>query len=88
VLHAALTISRPTPSDLGFTTGIWVATGAMLLVLGQVTIGMRLRTLQGRARLRQRRMHFWVMTLIAAGGLVHVVLNGPVVHALARMGTA
>jgi hypothetical protein len=82
LLHAVLAMSAPFPVSVGGATGLWVATGVMLLLFGQVYLGVGLQRLRGRERLRQRRLHFWTMTLLVAGSLVHVVLNGPVVRAL------
>jgi len=41
VLHGWLSIS-PQSHSTAFTVGVWIATGAMLLVLAQVAIGLRL----------------------------------------------
>jgi hypothetical protein len=83
LLHAGLAMSStPTPGGGDWAAGIWVATGAMLLVFGQVALGAGLRTLQGEERRRRKRLHFAVMTLLVAGGLVHVVLNGALTREL------
>lgn len=83
LLHAGLAMSStPTPGGADWAAGIWVATGAMLLVFGQVSIGWGLRTVRGAERRRRRRLHFLTMTALVAAGLVHVVLNGPVTRSL------
>jgi hypothetical protein len=83
LLHAGLAMSStPTPGGGDWAAGIWVATGAMLLVFGQVALGAGLRTLHGEARRQRRRLHFAVMALLVAGGLAHVVLNGALARSL------
>ncbi|HXM54035.1 MAG TPA: hypothetical protein VOB72_01500 [Candidatus Dormibacteraeota bacterium] len=83
LLHAGLAMSStPTPGGGDWAAGIWVATGAMLLVFGQVVLGAGLRTLHGAERRQRRRLHFAVMTLLVAAGLVHVVLNGALARSL------
>jgi hypothetical protein len=86
VLHAGLAMSSPLPfGSGGYATGLWVATGAILLVIGQATVGHRLRSLRGEERLRLRRTHFRLMVLLVAGGLVHVLLNGAVFRSIAGL---
>ena len=86
-VHAGLAMSAGlTPGGAGWAVGIWVATGAMLLVIGQVSLGLGLRTPGGDDRRRRIRLHFLTMVALVAGGLVHVVLNGPVVRALLGLG--
>ena len=83
LLHAGLAMSSgPTPGDARWTAGIWLAAGAMLLVFGQVSLGVGLRRLRGAERRRRRRLHFMTMTLLVAAGLAHVVLNGPLARGL------
>src|SRR5215467_8055517 len=60
LLHAGLAMSSgPTPGGTDWTVGIWIATGALLLVFGQVSLGLGLRgpSLGTRERLRRRRLH-------------------------------
>jgi hypothetical protein len=86
-VHAGLAMSAgTTPGGAGWAIGIWVATGAMLLVLGQVSLGLGLRRPGGDDRRRRRRLHFLTMVGLVAAGLLHVVLNGPVVRALLERG--
>jgi hypothetical protein len=89
LLHAGLAMSSsPTPAGDGWTVGIWVATGGLLLVFGQVSLGLGLRGRPGvpgpigAERVRRRRLHLLTMALLVAGGLTHVVLNGPLARAL------
>ena len=74
--------SGPTPGGGEWAAGIWVATGALLLVVGQVSIGVGLRTVPDAERRRRRRLHFLTMTLLVTAGVVHVLLNGPVARSL------
>jgi hypothetical protein len=86
LLHAGLAMSSgAAPGGADWAVGIWVATGALLLVFGQVSLGLGLRSTPGLGdaeRLRRRRLHLLVMVALVAGGLVHVVLNGPLVRSL------
>lgn len=83
LIHAGLAMSAgPTPGGAGWAVGIWVATGAMLLVFGQLSLGLGLRQAACPERRRRRRLHFLTMTLLVAAGLVHIVLNGPLTHQL------
>jgi hypothetical protein len=65
--------------------GVLVATVGMFLSWGQVALGRQLRSLEGRHRLRVRRLHLATATVLVALGLTHLVLNGPVVRALLRL---
>jgi len=87
LVHAGLSMSSaPVPGGLDWAVGIWVATGAMLLVFGQLSLGLGLRkTPDGLDRQRRRRLHFLTMTLLVAAGAAHVALNGPLVRALLRL---
>lgn len=85
VVHAWLSMSPGSHTTL-FVAGIWIASGAMLVVFAQVTTGLRLRDMQGPARQRQRRLHFWIMALLVTAGAVHVVLNGALIHRLTGLG--
>ncbi len=86
LLHAGLAMSSgPTPGGADWAVGIWVATGALLLVFGQVSLGLGLRGapgLSGPERRRRRRLHLLTMVLLVVGGLTHVALNGPLVRSL------
>ncbi len=72
----------PVPGAAAWAVGIWVAIGAMLLVFGQLSLGLGLRQPACPERRRRRRLHFLTMTMLVAAGLVHVVLNGPLTHHL------
>src|SRR5215468_7147994 len=84
LVHAGLSMSAaPVPGGADWAVGIWVATGAVLLVFGQLSIGLGLRRPGvGPDRRRRLRLHFVTMTLLVAAGLAHVVLNGPLVRGL------
>lgn len=86
LLHAGLAMSSgPTPGGAGWTVGIWVATGALLLVFGQVSLGAglaRTRGLSPPERRRRRRLHLLTMAVLVAAGLAHIALNGPLAQAL------
>lgn len=74
-LHAGIAMSGPMRAGGVFATGLWIATGGMLLVLGQATVGIRLRTLRGLERLRLRKTHFRIMLGLVLLGVLHTALN-------------
>ena len=76
LLHAGVAMSGPIRLGGPDVAGLWIATGGMLLVLGQAFVGMRLRSLRGAERLRLRKTHFRFMVGIVLTGLLHIVLNG------------
>jgi hypothetical protein len=78
LVHAGLAMSSgPAPGGVSWTVGIWVATGALLLVFGQLSLGLGLRQPGGADRKRRRRLHLVTMALLVAAGAGHVVLNWP-----------
>jgi hypothetical protein len=81
-IHAGFAMSGRLPAGTGYATGLWVATGGMLLAGGQAYIGMKMRALRGAERLRLRKTHFRVMLGLVAAGVIHIVLNGAVVRSL------
>jgi hypothetical protein len=86
LIHAGLAMSSgPIPSSVSWSVGIWVATGAMLLVFPQVSLGMGLRQPASPERKRRRRLHLLTMALLVCAGIAHVLLNGPAVRGLLRL---
>lgn len=77
LLHAGVAMSAPLRPGGLYTAGLWIATGALLVVIGQVTVGMKMRTSRGPERLRLRKLHFRFMLMLVVAGLLHIVLNGP-----------
>lgn len=75
LLHAGLAMSAPMRTETPYVAGLWIATGGLLLVLGQAWVGMRLITLRGAERLRLRRTHFRIMVGLVIAGVVHIALN-------------
>lgn len=82
LVHAGFAMSAPLSLTSTSFAGLWIATGGMFLAAGQALIGMQLRVLRGRARLRLRKVHFGVMSTLVVIGLLHIVLNGVVVRGL------
>ena len=76
LLHAGVAMSGPMGSGGVYAAGLWIATGGLLLVLGQASVGMRLRSLRGPERLKLRKTHFRFMVAIVLVGLLHIALNG------------
>lgn len=86
LVHAGLAMSSgPIPGGVDWTVGIWVATGATLLVFGQVSLGLGLRRPGGPDRKGRRRLHFLTMTLLVAGGAAHAALNAPLLRGLLHL---
>lgn len=83
LLHAGLAMSAPLRTEAPYTAGLWIATGGLLLVIGQASVGMRLRTLRGAERLRLRRTHFRLMVGLVIVGLIHIALNGSFLRSVA-----
>ena len=80
LIHAGLAMSSgPIPSSVNWSVGIWIATGAMLLVFPQVSLGMGLRRPGGADRKRRRRLHLLTMVALVGAGAAHLVLNGGLV---------
>jgi hypothetical protein len=59
-------------------TGLYLATGALVLIILQVAVGLRLRE-RGRRNHRQlRRLHFFTMVAILTTAAAHIVLDSAV----------
>jgi thiosulfate reductase cytochrome b subunit len=59
------------------SSGVWIATIALLIVLWQIAVGLMLRDPTQSDRRMHRRTHFWTMTLVAGLIVVHIALNRP-----------
>jgi hypothetical protein len=57
--------------------GLYLATGALFLLFGQVALGRSLRRPDVDGRRGIRRWHFWGMVGIVTLGVGHIVLNSP-----------
>jgi hypothetical protein len=79
-IHAAVAISGFTLDGLAAAVGVAVATAGLLLAVGQVSAGWRLRSMPSRARGRLRRLHLAGAILLTMVALAHVVLNGGFVN--------
>jgi len=64
-------------------TGLYLASGALLLLCAQIVLGLRLRQTRGNLRRRLRRAHFWIMATAVALALGHIGLNSAAVRMLA-----
>lgn len=65
-------------------SGIYLATGALLLVFAQVFVGLLLREPSLRNRPALRRRHFWGMAAIVVLVLGHIALNSALLHGHVR----
>jgi hypothetical protein len=63
-------------------TGLYLASGALLLLCVQIVLGLRLRQTRGKQRRRLRRAHFWIMATVLALTLGHIGLNSATVRML------
>ena len=59
------------------STGLMLATCALIALLWQAGLGLVLRASRGGDRINSRRLHFGTMLLIAALVAAHVVMNSP-----------
>jgi hypothetical protein len=64
--------------------GLYLATGALFLLFGQVLLGMSLRQPGVSGRRGIRRWHFWGMVGIVTLGVGHIALNSPTLRVLIR----
>lgn len=77
------------PMEAGFAgqvnaLGLYLATGALFLLFGQVMLGRSLQRPDTSGRRTLRRWHFWVMVGIVTLGIGHIVLNSPTLQSLFR----
>ncbi len=63
-------------------TGVYLATGALLLVFLQLFLGLLLREPSLRRRPVVRRRHVWVMVGIVLLALGHIALNSALLHSI------
>ena len=75
LVHAWIPMARGGARGANMT-GLWLATGALLLLLFQLVLGLSLRRVHLPERTKVRRMHYWLMVAIAASVLAHIWLNG------------
>jgi hypothetical protein len=59
------------------SSGVWIATIALLIMLLQVAVGLMLRNPTQSNRRTLRRIHFLTMTFVAGFIVAHVALNRP-----------
>lgn len=62
--------------------GLNIATLGLLLILGQVVIGLNLNGAEANSRRLLRRLHFMVMLGICCTVFLHLTLNSVLVHQL------
>lgn len=74
LLHAVVPMSSGLMRGANLT-GLYLATGALFLVLIQVFLGFNLRNPKLPERRAVRRWHFWIMVAMASAGIVHIWLN-------------
>lgn len=55
--------------------GIWLATFALLMMVWQVALGLRLRSAGPTQQRSRRKLHFWTMGAIVVLVLAHIVIN-------------
>jgi hypothetical protein len=57
----------------------------MLLVFGQLSLGLGLRRPGGPDRRRRRRLHLLTMFLLVGAGAGHLALNAPAISGALRL---
>jgi hypothetical protein len=85
LVHASFSMGGLTAAGTAALTGVLVATVGMFVSWGQTLLGSRLRLLRGRVRVAVRRFHLASATLLVALGVVHLLLNGPVVRSFLHL---
>ena len=84
-LHASFSMGGLAVAGSAALTGALIATVGMFLSWGQALLGSRLRQLRGRVRVYVLRVHLATATLLVGLGVVHLLLNGPMVRALLQL---
>ncbi len=77
LVHAWISMSGKIAGSVN-TIGLYLATGALLLVFAQITLGRQLSWPKLSMRRVIRRWHFWVMMGIVLLVLGHVALNSSI----------
>ncbi len=77
------------PMSAGFggqanTLGLYLGTGALFALGGQVLLGRALQDPQAPNRRMLRRSHLWLMIGIFALAAGHILLNSPTLHLFAK----
>jgi hypothetical protein len=84
-LHASFSMGGLAVAGSAALTGVLIATVGMFLSWGQALLGSRLRELRGKVRAVVRRVHLATATLLVGLGVIHLVLNGPMVRAVLHL---
>lgn len=82
LVHAALAVSAPMPGATPYLGGIAIATVGLFLAFGQVALGLQLRRHRERYRSLLRVVHLTTMAVLAVTGILHLLLDGPMVRCL------
>lgn len=64
-------------------TGLYLASGALLLLVAQIVLGLRVRQTRSKQRRQLPRAHLWIMATVVALALGHIGLNSAAVRMLA-----
>jgi hypothetical protein len=78
LVHAWVAMSEGTAGRLN-SSGLYLATVALLLMVVQIVLGRRLSFPKLQIRRVVRRWHFWVMVGIVVFVVGHILLNGGVI---------
>ena len=74
--HAWLTMRSGNMHGIN-SSGVWIATIALLIMVWQIAVGLMLRDPTQSNRRTMRRTHFWTMTLVGGLIVMHIALNRP-----------
>jgi hypothetical protein len=83
IIHAWVPMSAGFGGQ-GNALGLYLGTGALFALIGQVFLGQTLRTPTTPHRRRLRRTHFWVMTGIMVLAVGHILLDSQTLHLFAH----
>jgi hypothetical protein len=74
--HTVVSLTRA-QLPLSAEIGLWLASAAAALVVGEVVLGATMRGMGGRELARARRYHLVFMAALVATVALHAVLDGP-----------
>jgi hypothetical protein len=75
MVHTVVSLTR-TPLPVPAEVGLWLASAAAALVVGEAVLGVTMRGMGGAELVRARRYHLAIMAALVVAVGLHAVLNG------------